>query len=204
MLARGDGLYYDLNRYPFTVSPYGPIFFGATAALHLLGPPLYQMSRLISFGAFLTAVWLVWHTAAWLGVRSYSRAYACYRARGRPCSLVLAGSCCVLAFFIKQASVAATAAIAARLFLEDRKRALRWLAGLADAGAATVLALNSLGGSLSSGCGLGQSQPVQRVETGTAGPLFRTDRGGVILVALAGMPRAVRRFQPLSLGDRRW
>ena len=26
MLSQGEGLYYDLNRYPFTISPYGPIY----------------------------------------------------------------------------------------------------------------------------------------------------------------------------------
>ena len=30
-LSRGSGLYYDLNQYPFTVSPYGPTLYGIEA-----------------------------------------------------------------------------------------------------------------------------------------------------------------------------
>ena len=60
MLANGQGLYYDLNRYPFTVAAYGPIFYSSVAALHVLGLPLHQSGRLISFSALLTALWLAW------------------------------------------------------------------------------------------------------------------------------------------------
>ncbi len=65
MLMHGGGLYYDLHHYPFTVSPYGPVFYGASAMLHGLGVPSYQSGRLISFGALLGALFLLW-----LGSRS--------------------------------------------------------------------------------------------------------------------------------------
>ena len=57
MLARGDGLYYDLNRYPFTVSAYGPIFYSLSAGLQKLGIAPYQSGRLISFCALLAVLW---------------------------------------------------------------------------------------------------------------------------------------------------
>lgn len=60
MLARGEGLYYDLNHYPFTVAAYGPIFYTASAGLHLIGLPLYQAGRILSIGALLIMLWLGW------------------------------------------------------------------------------------------------------------------------------------------------
>jgi hypothetical protein len=62
MLATGSGLYYDLNHYPFTVSPYGPIFYGTSAILHRLGLPLFQGGRLLSFAALLGSFWFLWRT----------------------------------------------------------------------------------------------------------------------------------------------
>jgi hypothetical protein len=57
MLAGGKGLYYNFNHYPFTVSPYGPIFYGFSALLELAGLPIYAGGRLISFAALLGALW---------------------------------------------------------------------------------------------------------------------------------------------------
>ena len=76
MLANGQGIYYDFNQYPFTVSVYGPVFYLAAAALHTLGLPILIAGRLISFLAFLGIVYLSWrlldlytsnHYATWTG-----------------------------------------------------------------------------------------------------------------------------------------
>ena len=57
-LAFGDGLYYDLNSYPYTVSPYGPIFYGASAALLRAGVAAPLGGRLLSIAALLATLWL--------------------------------------------------------------------------------------------------------------------------------------------------
>jgi hypothetical protein len=57
MLANGDGLYYDLQSYPFTVSPYGPLFYSLVAVLHQAGLPVLLAGRLIS----LVALFVVLH-----------------------------------------------------------------------------------------------------------------------------------------------
>lgn len=58
MLANGDGLYYDLNHYPFTVSPYGPVFYSLAAVLHKAGLPVLFAGRLISMLALLVVLYL--------------------------------------------------------------------------------------------------------------------------------------------------
>lgn len=73
MLINGDGLYYDLNRYPFTVSPYGPLFYGASALLHKLGAPLLLGGRMISFLALLGIGYLVWRALGLLVSDRYAR-----------------------------------------------------------------------------------------------------------------------------------
>ncbi len=60
MLAAGEGLYYDLQQYPFTISPYGPLFYTLSAALHRLGLPVFLAGRLISAAALLAVLFLAW------------------------------------------------------------------------------------------------------------------------------------------------
>ncbi|MEX2300432.1 MAG: glycosyltransferase family 39 protein [Bryobacterales bacterium] len=60
MLAGGDGLYYDLQQYPFTISPYGPVFYSLSAALQRLGLPVLAAGRLISVAALLAVLFLSW------------------------------------------------------------------------------------------------------------------------------------------------
>ena len=59
-LAEGRGLYYDLNRYPYTISPYTPCFYLAAAALKRMGAPVPHGGRMLSFLAFLGVVALSW------------------------------------------------------------------------------------------------------------------------------------------------
>jgi hypothetical protein len=76
MLAHGEGLYYDLQHYPYTVSPYGPVFYSLSAGLYRLGLPAPIGGRLLSFAAFAGIIALCWrllrlHTtnqcAVWTG-----------------------------------------------------------------------------------------------------------------------------------------
>ncbi len=58
MLAQGQGLYTDLNAYPYTVSPYGPIFYAAVALLSKAGVPAYVGGRSLSLIALAAVVLL--------------------------------------------------------------------------------------------------------------------------------------------------
>ncbi len=60
MLANGEGLYYDFEHYPFTVSPYGPVFYSLAAVLHHAGLPVLLAGRLISLGALLATIYFCW------------------------------------------------------------------------------------------------------------------------------------------------
>lgn len=60
MFAQGEGLYYDLNRYPFTATVYGPIYYSLCAVLDHLGLPFYAAARAISLSAVLGTLWFGW------------------------------------------------------------------------------------------------------------------------------------------------
>ncbi len=59
MLAEHGSLYYDLNRYPYTVSAYMPIFYWLEAGLIKLGVPAFVSGRLLTFAAFLGLIAVV-------------------------------------------------------------------------------------------------------------------------------------------------
>src|SRR5450755_1757999 len=63
MLVRDGTLYYSLNNYPYTVSPYTPLFYLVDAALQKLGLTAYTAGRVISFVALLGIVALSWSLA---------------------------------------------------------------------------------------------------------------------------------------------
>jgi hypothetical protein len=58
-LSRGAGLYYSLNSYPFTVSPYGPILYGLEATVTALGISPMLAGRAISIAALIGTIWLI-------------------------------------------------------------------------------------------------------------------------------------------------
>ena len=60
MLSRGEGLYYSLRDYPFTVSPYGPIFYSLCAGLMQLSIPPLLAGRLISLVSLAGIVVVCW------------------------------------------------------------------------------------------------------------------------------------------------
>lgn len=76
MFAHGEGLYWGLNRYPYTISAYGPIFYAVAGYLHAWGLPAYQSARLLSFTALIGALWLCWRSLAYLATNRYAPAAA--------------------------------------------------------------------------------------------------------------------------------
>lgn len=59
LLSNGGGLYYDLNAYPFTVSPYGPLLYGLEAVSALAGFAPMTAGRLISLLALCGVIFLI-------------------------------------------------------------------------------------------------------------------------------------------------
>ena len=59
-LASSGHLYYDLNNYPFTVSPYMPLFYSAAAGLDRLGFTPLLAGRLLSASGLLGIFFLSW------------------------------------------------------------------------------------------------------------------------------------------------
>lgn len=57
--SRGAGLYYNLNEYPFTISPYGPLLYCLEGVAVLLGLSPMLTGRVISLAALAVTVVLV-------------------------------------------------------------------------------------------------------------------------------------------------
>ncbi|MBI1357662.1 MAG: hypothetical protein GC160_25250 [Acidobacteria bacterium] len=72
-LAAGRGLYLELDRYPFTVSPYGPIFYGLSALAQRCGVAALLGGRLVSIAALLGTLWLFWRILCAWGVGELER-----------------------------------------------------------------------------------------------------------------------------------
>jgi Dolichyl-phosphate-mannose-protein mannosyltransferase len=73
MFAQGGGLYWDLKHYPFTVSPYGPIFYVVSGYFHKWGIPSYQAGRVISFAGLLASLWMCWLGVSYLTTNRHAR-----------------------------------------------------------------------------------------------------------------------------------
>lgn len=169
-LARDGALYNDLNRYPYTVAAYTPLFYLLEAGLSKTGLALMTAGRLLSFAALLGIVVLSWRIlllytsdryCAWLAallVASTSLlenwgttgqvdmlavfwATAAFYAFSRR-ALLVAGIFVALAFFTKQTMLASPAAIFVLLWLERPKVALRFAAVLAASVAAIALLID--------------------------------------------------------------
>lgn len=170
ILASDGTLYFDLNRYPYTVCVYTPLFHILEAGLSLTRLPALAAGRLVSFAALLGIVVLSWrllmiYTAdrycAWLaallvGSTSLLETWgttsqvdtlavfwslAAFYAFSRR-SLAWAGVFAVLAFFTKQTMLASPAAIFVLLWMERPKLALRFGAIVAASVGVLALALN--------------------------------------------------------------
>jgi len=60
MFSRTGQLYYDLNHYPFIVSPYMPLFYIASVGLERLGAPPLAAGRVLSAIATICIIALAW------------------------------------------------------------------------------------------------------------------------------------------------
>jgi hypothetical protein len=65
MMDAGEPLYRDTNQYPFTISPYGPLYYHTALRLFQLGLPGFLSQRLLSIVALLAAILLAGRVA-WL------------------------------------------------------------------------------------------------------------------------------------------
>lgn len=60
MLAQSGGLYYSNQAYPYTVTPYMPVFYLLEAALFRAGIPILLAGRLLSIAGLLGILYLTW------------------------------------------------------------------------------------------------------------------------------------------------
>ncbi|MBS1831857.1 MAG: glycosyltransferase family 39 protein [Acidobacteria bacterium] len=60
MLAQSGGLYYSNQAYPYTVTPYMPVFYLLEAALFRTGIPIFLAGRLLSIAALFGILYLTW------------------------------------------------------------------------------------------------------------------------------------------------
>jgi hypothetical protein len=72
-LSQTGHLYYDLNHYPFTVSPYMPLFYSAAAGLDRLGLPPLLSGRLLAIGGLLGILLLSWKLLGRIVSDKYAR-----------------------------------------------------------------------------------------------------------------------------------
>src|SRR6266481_1049521 len=73
MFSRSGQLYYDLNRYPFIVSLYMPLFYVASVALERLDVPPLAAGRLLSSSALLGIIALTWRLLGMCTSNRYAR-----------------------------------------------------------------------------------------------------------------------------------
>ncbi len=106
MLVHNGTLYYDLNRYPYTVCAYTPVFYLLEAGLTRIGIPVFAAGRLISFAAVLGLIALCGKLAQLYTNCSY--AAWCARLFAGSSSLLLTwgtvGQVDTLAFFLAVAA----------------------------------------------------------------------------------------------------
>lgn len=146
MLANGGGIYFDLNRYPYTVSPYGPIFYTVSGYLHR-GLPPYLGGRMLSFAALLVAVWLCWLALGYFTRGPYARAAGAILAASTS-NLLTWGTVGQVDMLAACFSLAAFT-----VFLEYRER--RQVRALVFAGALVILAVLTKQTSLAAGAAIG-------------------------------------------------
>ena len=147
MLTHGGGLYYNLNHYPFTVSPYGPIFYTLTGLLHATGVPSFLASRLLSFLALSIALWMCWRAANLLTRDRYASAAA----------LILAASTSNILFWgtVGQTDILAACFSLAAFTLFLRARTRRESTLLIWSGVLVILAVFTKQTSLAAGSAIG-------------------------------------------------
>ena len=169
-LARDGTLYNDLNRYPYTVCAYMPLFYSSEAALSKTGMSTAEAGRLLSFAALLGIIalsrrivlaytadrycgWLAallvastsqlsnWGTIGQVDTTAVFFSITAFYFFTRR-ALLPAGMFAALAFFTKQTMLAAPAAMFVLLWLERPKVALRFAATLLASVASIALTID--------------------------------------------------------------
>jgi hypothetical protein len=221
MLANDGALYYSNQAYPYTITPYMPVFYGFQAALYKLGIPSLLAGRLISFAATLGILALAWRLVffytgnrwnSWLAVAlcacsslipgwgtigrvdvlAVFFALAAFDRYTRR-SLVWAGFFAVAAIMTKQTLVAAPAAICILLWFENRKLAVKFAAGVLGSGVALVAILDGLlQGRFLFNTAFANLNPFAVEKLYQHGEFFAIAMGQVVIVAAAGAWPAIR------------
>ncbi len=72
-LAHGRALYHNPNRYPYTITPYGPVFYSLSAFLQHCGFAPIRAGRLISCIALIGVFWCAWQILSVLVANHHAR-----------------------------------------------------------------------------------------------------------------------------------
>lgn len=119
--------------------------------------------------------------------------YSLFRARGRSLHLFGAGACLIAVLLTKQNMLASAAAIVLLLFLEDRRRAVRFALVTGLCGAALVLAINAAtGGHYLDNAVRANLNPMSAGKLLRHGSKVLAFGGCMLLVVAASLRRAVR------------
>jgi len=224
-LAREGKLYNDLNRYPYTVCAYMPLFYSGQAALSKTGLPVETAGRLISFAALLGIIalsrrvvlhytsdrycgWLAailagstsllsyWGTIGQVDTLAVFFSLASFYFFSRR-SLAAAGIFAALAFFTKQTALAAPAAIFVLLWLERKKTALRFGFALFGAVAAASAVIDLITGGRFLADTIRANLNPFALQKLKQHAILLIGAGQLILIAAAGFKPAWRAARPL-------
>ena len=225
VFAHGGALYHDPNTYPYTVSPYGIVFYSLSALLQIGGLRPLAAGRLISFLALLGVFWSAWRILKILVADPYARLTGIVLLAATAnilnwgtigqtdmlaCSFSLAafatllarrslwwcGLFILLAAFTKQTAIAEIPAILLYTFTRDRKSAATFALYLATAATLIALTLNALTkGQYFTNTILANLNPFSTAKLQQQIQQFLLASGGLLVVSIAGF----RRLTPLYL-----
>jgi hypothetical protein len=223
IFADGSALYHNPNTYPYTVSPYGIVFYSLSALIQLIGLPPLAAGRLISFLALLTLFWSSWRILIILVAHPYARltgilllavtanilnwgtigqtdmlacafSLAAFALLLARRSLWWCGICVLLAVFTKQTAIAEIPAILLYISARNRKSLVPFALGLVTAATVLALTLNLLTkGQYFTNTVLANLNPFSTAKLQQQIQQFLLAAGGLGVVSLAGF----RRFTPL-------
>ncbi len=223
IFVQGGALYHNPNTYPYTVSPYGIVFYSLSALLQLIGLPPLAAGRLISFLALLALFWSAWRILSILVAHPYARltgilllaatanilnwgtigqtdmlacsfSLAAFATLLASRSLWWCGIFILLAAFTKQTAIAEIPAILLYISTRNRKSAASFALVLATAATLIALALNFVtNGQYFTNTVLANLNPFSITKLHQQIQQFLLAAGGLLAVSIAGF----RRFTPL-------
>lgn len=228
MFASGEGLYYPLNEYPYTIAAYGPIYYALAGGLHLLGVPLYMGARLVSWVSMLAILYFAWRILKHFRVDAYARSAGVLLAASTTTlvfwgtvgqvdmlaialslaafdrflagKLNAAGGLVVLSVFTKQTAVAAGATIALCLLMGNARTFAKWAGGVAAAGLAIITALQlATGGAWIDNAVFANINPFEWPKLEAQVRYFVLTSCGVLAIAIAGIRGVTREQWPLHI-----